>query len=669
LGNGVYIYALMKSLYDEGSDYLDSFWPLAIRVIPHDNFYSLTSVRKKLNEQLNLELPIHVLSAILAKAEKKNFILKTEDSYRLTPSGNEYVSKLETNKDVERRLNKLCLSIQAFCIAKDVALTEKQIRDMLTLFINKNLDYFAHYINPTVSEQVSPTLPSDSVNERCLLDYFEIIDKQDPDNFKTLEDMVMGSVLFVLLNAQTPEQLENVGQKFNACIAYLDTNFVFSVLGLHAKEFREPAIELYDMLVKNGIQLRIFGFTCEEISIVLNCFSQESDRYPSNLKIDTLYSALKRNQWSQTDVREFIINLEKHLAEKRITVEWVKDTNVKDYSVSEETRNTIKRYKPEQSIFHQNHDLLAIDKIRQIREHPYTKLEDSKAFFLTSDVRLSKFNFDYSHKKTGTITEVIHDRLLTNILWLKNPNTKLSLKSIIAAHSRELFINHHVWNRFYETLKKLKKSGQATDDQIATLFYRNYIEETLLTINPDTITAEFVLEEIEKAQKQKESDFASLRSNLEALKKLGAEKEEEIKSKKEELEKSREELTKEKEFAKKLVQTTADKAKEEAKQEANKEWLKKIESAKGEIRLKAEKRAKLISTLIKVIAIITYLMILVVVIYVYNVPLSIVNLILSASGFGGLIGIWALAGKAKDILYRKIYHQMLDSSKLEELSK
>lgn len=443
MGNGIYTYALMKSLFDEGNDYLDSFWPFAIRVIPYDTFCSLNTIQNNLTKQLNLDVPIHVLIAILARAEKRNFVSKTNESYRLTQSGKEYVSNLETNKDVERRLTKLCLSIQTFCSNKGVSLDEKQIKDMLTLFINKNIEYFAQYFNPTTSEKTSPTLQASNVNERCLLEYFEIIDKQDPENFKILEDVVMGSILFILLSAQTPEQLGTVGQKFSACTAYLDTNFVFSVLGLHAKEFRDPAIELYNMLVSNSFQLRIFGFTYEEISIVLNCYSNESDRYPSTLKIDTLYSALKRNQWSQTDVREFIINLEKHLAEKGITIEWVTE-KVEDYSISEETRSAIKRYKPEQSIFHQNHDLLAIDKIRQIREHSYTKLEDSKAFFLTSDTRLSKFNFDYSHKKTGTIAEVINDRLLTNILWLKNPKTRISLKSIIAAHSRELFINHHI---------------------------------------------------------------------------------------------------------------------------------------------------------------------------------------------------------------------------------
>jgi len=169
----------MKALFDEGNDYLDSFWPFAVRVIPKDASWTTIAIQDELRKTFDLRMPIHVLSVILRRIEKKNYILKQDDMYKLTESGYEYVSKMETNKEVERRLNKLCVSIQDYFAKKSVNLTNKQIRDMLTYFINKNIEYFSQYINPTIEARSNPQI-ADS-NERYLLEYFEVADKQEPD--------------------------------------------------------------------------------------------------------------------------------------------------------------------------------------------------------------------------------------------------------------------------------------------------------------------------------------------------------------------------------------------------------------------------------------------------------------------------------------------------------
>ena len=660
--NSIYTYALMKALFDEGNDYLDSFWPFAVRVIPKDASWTTIAIQDELRKTFDLRMPIHVLSVILRRIEKKNYILKQDDMYKLTESGYEYVSKMETNKEVERRLNKLCVSIQDYFAKKSVNLTNKQIRDMLTYFINKNIEYFSQYINPTIEARSNPQI-ADS-NERYLLEYFEVADKQEPDNFKTLEGMVMGSVLSVLLCVQTAEDLQHLEHsKFSPCDIFLDTNYVFSVMGLHAEEFNEAAIELYDLLREHKFNLRVFGFTVEEISRVINAYCSEGYRYPTSIRVYSLHSSLRRKGWKETDAREFVMYLEKNLQERGISVEWVKDATLGNYKATDEVRKSIKRYKPEQATPNQNHDLMAIEKIRDMRERTVTRLEDSKALFLTSDARLSRFNFETHHKKSGTIGEVVLDRLLTNILWLNNPSTRLSLKAIIASHSRDLFIKRNVWNKFYEVLQNLKETGKTTEDKIATLFLHNYVEDCLLSVeSTEVITSDFVLDQIEKAQKQKETDFHNLEQEIEKLQKLGQEKAAELESKKRELEKSKEELRKEKDFAKTLVQTAA----ETARADANRKWLQRVESIKSETRRKSEKTASLVSNVLKASALIIYISVLTWA-YLSNIPLSVLSFVLSAVGFGGLIGIWKAAGRAQPWLFKRIYNRRLNALELKRL--
>ena len=379
------------------------------------------------------------------------------------------------------------------------------------------------------------------------------------------------------------------------------------------------------------------------------------------LFISSTFCALRRRQWSVTDAREFIINIEAKLREQGIIIEWTK-VDLKSYKASEELKQAIRKYKQEQGTFHQNHDLAAINKIKAIRVNPIHNIEESKAFFLTSDVHLSRFNFEFDHKECGTISEVILDRLLTNILWLKHPDTKISLKNIIASHSRDLLVNHNIWNKFYEVLQELKKSGKVTEDTISTLFWHNYIEHALKSIeNAAKITPDFVMEQFERAGKQKEEESNKLNKQIKELEKKGKEKEEELKRRKGELERNYEELKKEKEFAEQVVQSVT----KTARERAEKEWNERIEKKKSIIRQKAEKKGNRISNALRIASIIAYFIIVVVVIN-YN-ALQILVWFISLVGFGGLFGIWKFIGKAKPWLADSIYFRDLRASELDNL--
>jgi hypothetical protein len=546
---------------------------------------------------------------------------------------------------------------------KEISLSQKHIKDMLLFFINKNIEYFAYYINPGAAEK--PIFhPKMDGYEAVLIEYIDVADKEDPENFKILQDLVMGSIISVLLQAQDAEEIAKFKTgSFKNCKIFLDTNFVFSIFGLHDKVFSEPAIELLELLRNNNFELKVFSFTITEINKVIDAYCSESYRYPSSVRVDTLYSALKRKDWTKTQAREFIMHIEANLQEFGISVEWVDGVNLKDYVVSDERRQIIKTFKPFQTEIHQNHDLIAIDKIKEIRKKPVRAIEEAKALFLTSDIRLSKYNFEIEHKDDGTICEVVSDRLLTNILWLKNPNIKLSLKPIIAAHSRDLFVNRHVWDKFYNVLTDLKKTGKVKEDDISTLFWHSYIEDSLRSVGDiNSITPEFILEEIEKAGEEQESEFQTLQQQIKVLQKSDKSKEEEVQKKEAELRLSEEELQKQKEFSRNIIQSLPQKIKSETDQE----WLTKIEATKRTIRKNAERRAFLIVNTLR-ISIIIVLCFAIFIANFYNVPLATLSFVFAFLGFGGVIGIWKMGGKTKNWLTQYIYNRKLKASALEKI--
>jgi len=188
------------------------------------------------------------------------------------------------------------------------------------------------------------------------------------------------------------------------------------------------------------------------------------------------------------------------------------------------------------------------------------------------------------HKNDGSVCEVILDRLLTCILWLKNPSIKLSLETIIAAYSHDLFIKRRVWDKFYEVLYQLKQEKKIDSKDISALFYHNYIEDVLKEFDENEthkITPEFVLREIEKAAKFME-------------------------------EKAKKQIEeKEKEFLRRLEKEIS--AKEQKKDE---EWREKLQQIKDTARKKAEeeaikrsnKYASILTSIILIIIFVIYIM-------------------------------------------------------------
>jgi hypothetical protein len=252
------------------------------------------------------------------------------------------------------------------------------------------------------------------------------------------------------------------------------------------------------------------------------------------------------------------------------------------------------------------------------------------------------------HKQNGTICETILDRLLTSILWLKNPNSKPPLKSIIAAYSRDLFVNRRVWDHFYRILQELKQEGKIKDNDISTLFWHSYIEDALSSIDETEtkkITPAFVLEEVEKAGKLREE---TVEKRIKGLEKA---KEEEMKLKLEE---------KEKEFSESLVQSISV---VELKKE--REWLDKIQKIKESLRDSSRSIAESRSIFVTVLLALVYLAIIVVAFF--KIPSDILGLILTVIGGGGLLGIYKLRNKIRNWLFERAYRIKLSEAKLDEL--
>ena len=319
--------------------------------------------------------------------------------------------------------------------------------------------------------------------DKHFIKYIEIAENQKTDYYKSLKDIIFGSIISVVISTNDPRNLNEIkGKKFKNFTIFLDTNLIFYLLNLYYKEFTIPAKELYELINNNDIEVKVFSFTVDEICRVINGFHMEEYLYPTNMRFDdTLYSSLKSQGWTKNKAKDFITNIENILENKGLTIEWLDDIDIENYVPNnEEISSILKEAKPGKSNYSINHDIAAIETIKRIRGHNTRKLEDSKVIFLSADKKLCNLNYiKMEHSNNGTVCEVISDVLMTNILWLKNPNIKISLNTLIGAHSKELFVKRRIWEKFYHNLKKLKQENRISEKNINMLFYNNYIEDEL----------------------------------------------------------------------------------------------------------------------------------------------------------------------------------------------
>jgi len=500
----LYSYAIVKSLYERYGDYIDTFYVFVLKVLPENSSsMDLKFIQDNIQKIYGLSIPIFSLQSIVTRARKSGYVTEKAGLVVLTEKAKKYLGRLEAESETNRRINKLLENIRQYLNDPDLDLDK--IYKILLCFINENLEPVIDFFDPDGKYKL---VFNKGVRkyEQELIEYFKIINQREPELYRILQDIVYGSVLSLSLVCTN---ISGVTQKFKDVEVFLDSNVIFSLFDLHYPEFDNPVKELFELLKKNKLKVKVFDFTIQEMVHVLGAFSFEEHMYFSGIKVHSIYSNLKEKGWTILDVREFIQKIEEKIWSLGIEIQNT-EVDLSVYSPSKEYIDKLQRYKPLQPYQNERiycHDLAALEIIKKIRAGVKREIEKCRAIFLTSDLRLSRFDFiELKHKENFTICEIIPDRLFTNILWLKNPSMikEISLHSIIAIHSRGMFVDQKIWKRFYFNVKKMRDEKHIDDRDIATLFYSGHIEEILrqfdesdiMKITPDFI--EEILKEIKE---------------------------------------------------------------------------------------------------------------------------------------------------------------------------
>lgn len=500
-------YSLIRALYDEGRDYIDSFWPFAVRVLsPDRSAMTPETVADLISDRFELRVPVHTTRTLLERAKKRGgLVVRRDHAYSLTKAGVEYLQTMETERSVERRLTAFVQAAGVFlALEHDIVADREHVQEMIERVVERSQSIFSFVIERPETSPVRDVTAEDA----AVLHFFQHVEKELPDHFETLRDLILGSTLAGLLRRT---DINDATRHFDQTRLFLDTNFLLSVLELRFPLECRPALELLSLLNRSTrFELLVFDFTLEEVFGLLRGFSQESGKYPAGIRIDSLFSSMKSRGLTPADVPRLIAGMEDELAALGISIH---ETGLvlDDVKVDADQFSRLGQYKPEQDSRGRCHDLKAVELVADFRRKPARRVEEGGVFFLSEDTRLSKYAFiELGHKRRETVSEVMPDRLMTNLLWLKDPETleRVSVPTVIAMHSRDLFIDRAVWLRFFGILQKLQEGGDLDPKAASLLLYDAQLHRDLAGLGvgrASEVDDAWVLGRLEAAREDAES--------------------------------------------------------------------------------------------------------------------------------------------------------------------
>ncbi|MEP7013641.1 MAG: hypothetical protein ABJC13_25240 [Acidobacteriota bacterium] len=489
--SALYAYSLIKSFHDEQKDYIDAFIPLVVRSIPAEGVLSLQVLQEKIQSHYSFSVPVHSLVIILRRASQRGLCELTKGAtvVTLNPAGKIYSSNLEPERATERRLHELIADAATFLSTSTRSeVSSGTAQAYLTEFIERNLTGLEAFL--LVGAEYDPgkiERPGTShIVDSALFDYCLHVEREKPAIFQTLHDVICGSVLSLVVHSNL---LEESNKMFGKTLVFLDSNFLLGVLGLRHDEENRPALELFSLMQDEGVfDFQVFDFTIAEITNLLRNYQREQHQYLKYFRVGSIFSSLKAKGWTPANVLDFIANIEKRLAEINVST-FLTDISLRNFEPTDKKLGeSLRRYKPDQGAKERSHDLAAIETVRKLRGKRPRRIEACEAMLLTSDLKLSSFNYiEQDHKDLGTIAEVIPDRLLTTLLWLKNPtlSARISLVSLISLHSRSDIIDQQLWVRFRETLDQLRREGSIKEKEVSILLLDRHLQDIFKSVDPE----------------------------------------------------------------------------------------------------------------------------------------------------------------------------------------
>ena len=501
------MHAFVAFSYKEGKSSPDEILAPTVLItisMLDQEFFLPEDVHRQVKTDFSKDFPFILIQRELSKLASKeiierDFTEKTKLVYRLKKDLTDVKNNYRKSQD---ETNYFLKQLQEYITDKKTqygTLSISQLMKRIEKFCSENLNSLiicfgrnSHIIKKTSSKLI----------DTLICDFFEKKIKNDDRLLSAFENIFNG-ILLAKISELCAENLNNTNYTMNTKTVFLDTNILLRILDLQSDYLNILGHELYNLLIENNFELRVFNDTIKELNYLLRGYKKAESYFIKGKEISHVYQVLKNNDIDVYEIDDFIEGIPKKLQEMGITIDEETEYPPEDYKIYEDKTNELAEMKYKRKnedsiefdigddsnqkyINQAQHDLYCINQIHGLRgKGIVNRFEDAEYYFITADAVLLKFN--KSNYNFSNISETIGDYTISFLLYFYKPNNMkgISLRSFIAANYANADLSISNWMNYFNAVNKKYQEGKLSKSQFGYLLTKTilnnekFVEEDL----------------------------------------------------------------------------------------------------------------------------------------------------------------------------------------------
>ncbi len=472
------------------------------------NFYSLRITRMMIGEIVPDLIKKKIV--VVKKGEKNTFVVNKAT-----------LANFSNLKDYEYFVNQkqeLLNYFVDYALKNKIIISNENAEDILAKFIVNNVSNLGITANVIENDEHQFIV-------YCFINY---IKENRPTYYEIYKNILVGRMLatFVLDNSEIIKK----GSAFDDINIFLDSGFIFNLLGLNAYSSSSEYSDLLATLRGLGAHLFVFDHVFTEVSTIIDSASQWIDNpvyLPSKSSKATEF--FLSNKYSREEIEEFLFTLKTKLNEYGISIFEVNiDYNEPDSLYEADIKQMIMdEYKTSGYLDETKNKTYDIDaksiytihKLRRGRK-AHT-IHDAKYIFVTTNRGLARTanKYNLSNYGSGNVAYAITDTFLSVLLFFtySNYSTEISEKFFVPMAYHAFEPSKELIKKMEIILDEMKEKGTISESDATSwktnLALRRFV---VLTTNNnaekfDEMTPEIIMKLI-----QKEADEKVEKANKEA---------------------------------------------------------------------------------------------------------------------------------------------------------
>lgn len=321
--------SLITALHNNNKSILDIFLPIVKHAVislknkTENDYCDVASLQEELNSQLGVKIGELSLLTFLRRLEKEKVIELYQNKQAYKVMG--HTDCDEYNREIDEKRRDINYFIRKYITWSNSKCDPDGAKRLLFEFLGKYRSCIDDKLNIVNKAEIS-------IEYEKLIDFIAEINTENNQLRGIFIDIYTGYCLCSVLTT-TPNNI--LGERF--CVfsnikVYLDSNFILRLLDLQDGYFTKQTQELYESIIAEGVCLKVFDKTVDEIKSVIlyrgrQYFDNGYNHNPTAHLATGVIGAIARKKMTWPQIQALVDSMETWLSERNITIECLRDNS------------------------------------------------------------------------------------------------------------------------------------------------------------------------------------------------------------------------------------------------------------------------------------------------------------------------------------------------------